>query len=588
VSNLISARAPEVWRPNTWVPGQDQRQVTSHVSSSSSYPSVSQVQGNYSKTGGQHAARTAPQVSGKSYQGSSQNEGQSYNIKTNRKQEKLHAFGPAAEIRPEIGYPDNRYSQPEHYRHAAAVYDELTSPDPLGMRQEDLKSFRGRGGRLFERRKKRSDKFIIDDTTVKALAPSAKLEAMLSQTPRKEITPWQAAEAYGGNVESAFSNLSEWETAQRQPVNRNPPHLTQQRTAFRSTLTRDESPSLAKSANFNRTARGWSVDRETRFDDKLRHISQPRQPFAIETARNEPHSYTQAARQNLKTWQTAQEEPHSYRQDSHKLKTWLTTQEEPDSYSQDYNKKLKTWQTTQEDPDSYRQDFNNKLKTWQTTQEEPDSYRQDFNNKLKTWQTTQEEPDSYRQDFNNKRKPRQTVQDEHDTYRQDFNKLKTRQKVRDEPDSYRQDSHNKLTTWQTVQQESDSYRPDAQNQMKTWETTHDEPDSYREHFNNKMKTWQNITESALADNSAQNWPVRQRDNRENYYSTGRRGQWSRTAREEKAHPSNWPSATHQVPLSRSWHSGSQISPGYGNDIDWSGYYNSPVAYRQPIIPGTDL
>lgn len=129
----------------------------------------------------------------------------------------------------------------------------------------DLKAHKGRGGRLFEKRKKRSDKFIIDETSVRATAPSTKLDVILSQPPRKEMTPWNAAMTQGGSVDAAFSSLSEWEAAQRQPVNRNPTHTTHHQPGGGSTLRRDESPSLLQSANFNRTARGWASGRQSRY-----------------------------------------------------------------------------------------------------------------------------------------------------------------------------------------------------------------------------------------------------------------------------------------------------------------------------------
>lgn len=99
----------------------------------------------------------------------------------------------------------------------------------------DLKAHKGRGGRLFERRKQRSDKFVFDETNAKFPLPVGKREN--DQAGSSHPTPWEVALKHGAKVE--------------QPPAASLP-------AVRTSLKSDESPFMLKGKNFNRTARGWS------------------------------------------------------------------------------------------------------------------------------------------------------------------------------------------------------------------------------------------------------------------------------------------------------------------------------------------
>lgn len=140
----------------------------------------------------------------------------------------------------------------------------------------DLKASKGRGGRLFERRKNRADKFIIDESNAKMVGPKhTRLEALLDIPPaplKSRQSPWQAAQSGDqGSVDAAFDHLSERE--RRQKLNQilqytppkptqlsretlqtvQPPPVTGPRTSLKSYSTL---PTL-RGRNFNRYAKGW-------------------------------------------------------------------------------------------------------------------------------------------------------------------------------------------------------------------------------------------------------------------------------------------------------------------------------------------
>lgn len=138
----------------------------------------------------------------------------------------------------------------------------------------DLKASKGRGGRLFERRKNRADKFIIDESNAKMAPPKhTRLESILDLTPLKSSqSPWQAAQSgQRGSVDAAFDHLSERERIEKlnQILQYTPPKPTQlsretmktvnptpvtvPRTNLKSFST---GPSL-QGRNFNRCAKGW-------------------------------------------------------------------------------------------------------------------------------------------------------------------------------------------------------------------------------------------------------------------------------------------------------------------------------------------
>ena len=140
----------------------------------------------------------------------------------------------------------------------------------------DLKASKGRGGRLFERRKNRADKFIIDESNAKLPGPKhTRLESLLDVTPLKSRqSPWEAAQSGSqGSVDAAFGHLSERERMQKlnQILQYSPPKPAMAAVAPREALQPLDHPvgprtnlrslsnmsSLPQGRNFNRYAKGW-------------------------------------------------------------------------------------------------------------------------------------------------------------------------------------------------------------------------------------------------------------------------------------------------------------------------------------------
>lgn len=131
----------------------------------------------------------------------------------------------------------------------------------------DLKASKGRGGRMFEKRKSRAEKYVVDETNARRTTPRAKLEHVLSQPVYQETTPWNAAIQDGGNVDAAFSHINEIQRNQKlnqilrysdprkQPTTPMPPAYT---PTFQTSLKRDSQNVLMKGKCFNRSAKGWS------------------------------------------------------------------------------------------------------------------------------------------------------------------------------------------------------------------------------------------------------------------------------------------------------------------------------------------
>ncbi|KAL8600632.1 hypothetical protein ACOMHN_030288 [Nucella lapillus] len=135
----------------------------------------------------------------------------------------------------------------------------------------DLKAHKGRGGRMFERRKNRSDKFIIDESNAKMPGPKhTKLEDIIGRAPLKSSkSPWQAAQE--GSVDSAFEHLSDMERMQKmnQILKYTPPKPAvpqptrevlqplQVPQGPRSDLRTSSTLPLLQGRDFNRLAKGW-------------------------------------------------------------------------------------------------------------------------------------------------------------------------------------------------------------------------------------------------------------------------------------------------------------------------------------------
>ncbi|CAL1546147.1 unnamed protein product [Lymnaea stagnalis] len=159
----------------------------------------------------------------------------------------------------------------------------------------DLKAHKGRGGRMFEKRKQRSDKFVIDELNAKFVPPKPKIANPVKPL-RQEKTPWEAAMENAGNVDAAFSSLTEWEKNQRLNLGSGAPGVDlAPLPAVRSTLRSDESPHLLKGTNFNRTARGWAGGGEYPVAEQLHPVAfakshgplQPAQQVSIQTSVNQ-------------------------------------------------------------------------------------------------------------------------------------------------------------------------------------------------------------------------------------------------------------------------------------------------------------
>lgn len=138
----------------------------------------------------------------------------------------------------------------------------------------DLKASKGRGGRLFERRKNRADKFIIDESNARVAVPKPpRLEDLLGQGGHLKSTksPWEAArENERGAVDAAFDHLGERERMAKlnqiikytspKPAPLAPPPVS----GPRSNLRDEHGPNVLEGRNFNRSAKGWTTSSSER------------------------------------------------------------------------------------------------------------------------------------------------------------------------------------------------------------------------------------------------------------------------------------------------------------------------------------
>ena len=138
----------------------------------------------------------------------------------------------------------------------------------------DLKASRGKGGRMFEKRRSRADKFILDESNAKILEPKTRLDIMTGSYPLKSNkSPWEAAQgSRQGAVDSAFNHLNERDRVKSQlmqqynPPNPAVPRLTKQVVnpppapqGPRTDLRTFGQAHLLQGRNFNRAARGWQA-----------------------------------------------------------------------------------------------------------------------------------------------------------------------------------------------------------------------------------------------------------------------------------------------------------------------------------------
>ena len=130
----------------------------------------------------------------------------------------------------------------------------------------DLKAHKGKGGRMFERRRERTDKYVIDENNSRFAHNPRRLEHVLGQPIKEDKSPWEAAMRDGGNVDAAFSHLTEWERNQRMNTlyqasspRRTAPHVPTAPVPIvhNTNLKTDALSFMMRGKDFNRVARGW-------------------------------------------------------------------------------------------------------------------------------------------------------------------------------------------------------------------------------------------------------------------------------------------------------------------------------------------
>ncbi|XP_012935625.1 uncharacterized protein LOC101862103 [Aplysia californica] len=242
------------------------------------------------------------------------------------------------------------------------------APDTCFDIVADLKAHKGRGGRMFERRKQRSDKFVIDEQNARAKMPSARLENVLSQPVRQEKTPWEAAMAHGGNVDAAFNHLSEMERNQKlnQILKYSPPKKLQTTPLppgvqsaplphnVCTSLKGGPGPTLIKGKDFNRTARGWGGGDEYPVADRLLHIS-PTRTFG-------PDRTTDQVVPQQQQQQSPQQQQQQYADYNNRVRGWQNPGQSPyvgapepapEPEQWDYRRQPE-WQAHQPEPEDWR------------------------------------------------------------------------------------------------------------------------------------------------------------------------------------------------------------------------------------------
>lgn len=136
----------------------------------------------------------------------------------------------------------------------------------------DLQNKKGKGGKIFQKRKAKADDWVIDATNVHhapARAPKPeiyKLNSMLKNPPKPVKTPWEAAlDDPSGSVDAAFGHLDELERI-RDSLTRSamsPPNIPMTMPpgggpSYRHTsLAGNYQGPILKGKDFNRSAKGW-------------------------------------------------------------------------------------------------------------------------------------------------------------------------------------------------------------------------------------------------------------------------------------------------------------------------------------------
>ncbi|CAG5130027.1 unnamed protein product [Candidula unifasciata] len=179
-------------------------------------------------------------------------------------------------------------------------------PDPCFDIVADLKAHKGKGGRMFERRRQRSDKFVYDETNAKFPLPHGKPDDA-SQGEDHHLNPREVALKHG------------WKGDPGAVQNAQTPAVPLVHYSLKS----DDSPMMIKGTNFNRIAKGWSGGIEYPVAEQLHHISPVRQ---LAPQPNTPS--TQPQQRRLQQQQTQQQQQQQQQQDNYnKVKAWQSNTE---------------------------------------------------------------------------------------------------------------------------------------------------------------------------------------------------------------------------------------------------------------------
>ncbi|XP_055343378.1 proteoglycan 4-like isoform X2 [Paramacrobiotus metropolitanus] len=146
----------------------------------------------------------------------------------------------------------------------AKIYDSI-SPISLAAVSQGLESSAGRGVDLFQKRKQKSEEWVVDETNVKKVAPMPavdnsgpnKLQSLLnSQSVLYVKSPWEAAlESPIGSCENAFQNVRMGDRGNANPV------LTQRTPSPNvgaPAFHKPASPAPPPNDSFSRLPRGWA------------------------------------------------------------------------------------------------------------------------------------------------------------------------------------------------------------------------------------------------------------------------------------------------------------------------------------------
>uniref|UniRef100_A0A0B7AA76 Uncharacterized protein n=1 Tax=Arion vulgaris TaxID=1028688 RepID=A0A0B7AA76_9EUPU len=175
----------------------------------------------------------------------------------------------------------------------------------------DLKAQKGRGGRMFQRRKERVDKLMIHDDIVKFIPFSINIKHISSGTPQQKQTSWNAPLVeHDSSANVAFSHT--WNQEKAQPFKQtymNSPAVPEPIPAGRSSLKLEEPRYVLKGSDFNRKAKGWIGGGDYQIAKSLHHISPTRQHVRSKSC--ESVSRQQNFSNKANAWPPTEESEHT-------------------------------------------------------------------------------------------------------------------------------------------------------------------------------------------------------------------------------------------------------------------------------------